>query len=76
MSDKEARRVYVIEQLIKGKITVKQAAVLLGLSERQIKRLKKGVLEKGVGFLAHGNRGRKPKHAIDPWLPPVARCKL
>lgn len=65
MSDKEARRVYVIEQLIKEKITVKQAAVLLGLSDRQIKRLKKGVQEKGVGFLAHGNRGRKPKHAID-----------
>lgn len=64
MSSKEARRVYVMEQVGERKITIRQAAEFLGLSERQVKRLKKGMKEKGVAALAHGNRGRTPKHTI------------
>jgi transposase len=64
LSTKEARRVYVMEQVVAGKITVRQGAKYLGLSERQVKRLKKGMKEKGVAALAHGNRGRTPKHTI------------
>lgn len=64
MSKKEARRVYVMEQVVEGKMTVRQGAECLGLSERQVKRLKKGMKEKGVAALAHGNRGRTPKHTI------------
>lgn len=64
LSQKEAKRVYVMEQVMSGKVTVKQAAELLSLSKRQIKRLKKGMKQEGVAFLAHKNRGRKPKHAI------------
>jgi len=40
------------------------AAVSLGLSERQIKRLKKGVMQEGAAFLIHKNTGRQPHHAI------------
>src|SRR5690554_5047606 len=64
LKPKEARRVNVVEQLVKGTITVSQAAQLLCLSERQVKRIKKGVKEQGLSYLAHKNRGRKPKHAI------------
>jgi hypothetical protein len=64
LSAKEARRVYVMEQVLDGKLTIKLAAELLGLSERQVKRLKKGMKEKGVAALMHGNRGRTPKHTI------------
>jgi len=64
LKPKEARRVHVMELLVAGKLTVSEAAQLLGLSERQVKRLKKGVSEQGIGFLAHKNRGRKPKHAL------------
>lgn len=64
LSKKEARRVYVMEQVVEGKMTVRQGAECLGLSERQVKRLKKGMKEKGVAALAHGNRGRSPKHTI------------
>ena len=53
-----------MEQVVQGQLTVSQAASLLSLSERQIKRLKKGVKEEGISFLAHKNRQRKPKHAI------------
>ncbi|AER66042.1 hypothetical protein Tlie_0303 [Thermovirga lienii DSM 17291] len=63
LSEKESRRVYVMERLLEGVVTVKDASCVLGLSERQIKRLKAGVKERGIAALAHGNRGRKPKHA-------------
>ncbi|HHY45663.1 MAG TPA: integrase, partial [Firmicutes bacterium] len=48
MSTKEARKVYVMERVVAGKMTVRQGAEYLGLSERQVKRLKKGMKEKGV----------------------------
>lgn len=64
LSQKEARRLYVIEQTIAGNLTIRQAAELLKLSCRQVKRLKKGVAISGAASLAHRNRGRKPKHAV------------
>lgn len=64
MNVKEARRVYVMQQVAAGGLTVRQAAGLLNLSERQVKRLKKGMKKKGEAALVHGNRGRTPKHAI------------
>ncbi len=64
MTTKEARRVYVMEQVLEGKLTIRFAAEHLNLSERQVKRLKKGMKEKGVQALVHGNRGRTPKHSI------------
>lgn len=64
MSPKESRRVHVMEQVMAGSITIRQAAEFLNLSPRQIKRLKRGMREEGVSALAHKNRGRKPKHAV------------
>jgi hypothetical protein len=42
----------------------RDAAGVLNLSERQIKRLKAGVKKEGEVFVIHKNRGRKPKHTI------------
>lgn len=64
MSPREARRVAVMEQVLAGKATIAQAALALGLSQRQVKRLKGGMLKEGTAFLAHKNRGKKPKHAL------------
>ncbi|MBO8138822.1 MAG: helix-turn-helix domain-containing protein [Desulfotomaculum sp.] len=64
LSKKETHRAVVITQVIDGTMTIREAAEVLALSERHVKRLKKGVKEEGIGFLAHKNRGRKPKHAI------------
>lgn len=64
MNRKEAKRVFVVEQLIAGKLNIEQAAQLLDLSERQVKRIKKGVKEQGIEFLVHKNRGKVPKHAL------------
>ncbi|MGI6574922.1 MAG: helix-turn-helix domain-containing protein [bacterium] len=54
----------VINQIIDKVISIREAAELLNLSERQVMRLKKGVKEQGSGFIINKNRGRKPSHAI------------
>ena len=64
MTKKELVRIYVIKSLIDDKMTSRDAAEVLNLSERQIKRLKAGVKKDGEVFVIHKNRGRKPKHAI------------
>lgn len=64
MTKKELVRVYVIKSLIEGRMTSRDAAEVLSLSERQIKRLKAGVKKDGEVFVVHKNRGRKPKHTI------------
>ena len=53
-----------IEQVVDGKITNRQAAEVLGLTKRQIIRLKERMKTEGVAGLAHKNRGRIPKHAV------------
>src|SRR4030043_245109 len=49
---------------IEGRCTTGEAAKLLQLSRRHVKRLRKALREEGPAGLAHGNRGRKPAHAI------------
>jgi len=69
MTQKEMTRLRVINQTIDKVITIREAAELLDLSERQVIRLKKGVLKEGPAFIIHKNRGRKPKHALSDELP-------
>jgi len=64
MSQKQLGRYVTISKLIEKQLTVKQAAISLGLSTRQIIRLKKGVREFGAHALIHKNSGRKPSHAL------------
>ena len=68
MSQKQLSRYVTISKLIEKKLTVKEAAISLGLSTRQILRLKKGVKTSGANALIHKNSGRKPSHAIDKFL--------
>jgi len=61
LSQKELQRVSVISACIKGDMACARAAVLLCLSVRHVKRLKKRMREDGEAALAHANRGR-PSH--------------
>jgi hypothetical protein len=70
MTQKEITRLRVINQIIDKVITVREAAELLSLSERQVIRLKGGVLKDGPAFIIHKNRGRKPKHALSDEIGP------
>jgi transposase len=64
LNHKEQARATVIMMAIEGRCTTEEAAKLLQLSRRQVKRLKKALREEGPAGLAHGNRGREPAHAI------------
>lgn len=64
MTQKEMMKLQVINRAIDGTLSVKEAAALLALSERQIKRLKKGVRSQGPSFIIHKNKNRPPAHTI------------
>lgn len=58
MSQKEVKKYDIIKKLIEKKLNGSEAANLLNLTVRQIRRLKGRVVENGIGGLAHGNRGK------------------
>lgn len=62
---KEKQKYDVIKKLVETNGNKERARIKLGLkSIRQINRLIAGYKEYGKEFFIHGNRGRKPKHAI------------
>ena len=66
MSQKELQRVKVIENAVAGHISVAEAARLLQLSPRQVKRLKQRAVPGEVDWVRHGNRGgRSPRRTAD-----------
>lgn len=65
MNEKELERFGIISRLIAKEIKTKEAAKLLDISIRQVKRLKVKVREKGAGGLIHKNRGRDSNRKID-----------
>jgi transposase len=61
---KEQKRLHVLNELEAGRITNARAAEMIGVSERQIYRLKKVCRSEGAKALAHGNRGRASPRRI------------
>jgi transposase len=64
LSKTELKRVKVLERLLGGIMSHSEAAVILGISSRQLRRLKTKYVQEGEQGLIHGNRGRKPKHTL------------
>lgn len=64
LNRKEQTRVRVITMVMEGRCSAAEAAQLLQLSRRHVLRLKKAFREEGPHALAHGNRGRRPAHAV------------
>jgi transposase len=58
LTRQEQKRLKVLNQVQVGRITGQQAAILLGLSLRQERRLAASYRRRGAAALAHGNRGR------------------
>lgn len=65
MSVKELRRVSVIQQVMEKKLRQVEASRLLGLTDRQIRRMVRRVQNEGEGGLAHRSRGKRSNRAID-----------
>jgi Helix-turn-helix domain len=58
MTAREQQRARVLVRVVAGQLTVAECAALLGLSERQVWRLRRALADGGPAGLAHGNRGR------------------
>lgn len=65
MNKKEELKAHIIKCCIDGNMTVKQAAIRLGFSERYVKKLKARFKEYGASSMLHGNCGRQPKRTLD-----------
>ena len=61
---KDEKRIKIIDRVFQGELTVIQAALVMGVSERQCYRVKARVKKSGAKGVVHGNRGRPSKRKI------------
>lgn len=66
LSKQEEQRAIILGQVGAGVLGVAQAAVLIGVSERQVRRLVAAYQRDGPRGIVHGNRGRSPAHSTSP----------
>ena len=59
VSQRELHRMHVVRLTIEGRESVGRGARLLGISARQMKRLRRKMREQGVEGLVHGNHGQQ-----------------
>jgi transposase len=68
LNKKEQRRLMVLNGIEIGRITTREAAEVLDLSLRHVRRILAAYRKEGAAALAHGNRGSKPHNALDDGL--------
>lgn len=66
MTVREQRQARVLTRVLLGELTMAEGSIELGLSERQLWRLRGAYVEAGPAGLVHGNRGRLSARRIDP----------
>ena len=64
LNQQEQARLQVLNALLEYHLPTAQAAEVLGISERQVRRVLAAYRREGAAALVHGNRGRKPRNAI------------
>ncbi len=64
MSQRQWKRLDAVDRIGRGTLTVVEAAQVLGLSTRQVRRLRRAVEERGSKAVVHGNTGRAPAHRL------------
>lgn len=69
LNTRDQLRLSVTHEAESGAICGKEAAALLGLSVRQVRRILAAYRREGVASVPHGNRGRRPPHALAPEVP-------
>ena len=63
LTPKEQSRLQVLGSLATEHMTLDQAAELMGVSPRHVRRILAAYRERGAAALAHGHRGRRPTNA-------------
>jgi len=68
LTTKEQNRLQTLNGVLEKHWPMREAAKLMGVSERQGWRILAAYRKEGAAALAHGNRGRTPANAIPPAL--------
>ena len=66
MAEWQWKRWDVLQRLERGTLTMGEAAQVLRLSIRQVRRLRRRAERDGRQVVLHGNRGRAPTHTLAP----------
>lgn len=66
LNPKQQRDVEILTRLEAGVLDVSTAAELLGVSARQVRRLRVRFRQEGMAAVIHGNCGRTPANRTDP----------
>ena len=64
LNAREQQRAMVLNRVEREGLTGEEAAELMGLSLRQVRRLLAGYRKEGIAALAHGNRDRTAVHRL------------
>ena len=65
LTQKEQTRLKVLNSVLEDRVSVCQAAEVMGVSERHTRRMLRAYRNDGARALSHGNRGRRPTNSID-----------
>ncbi len=66
MNPKQQRTVEILTRLETGAVDAGTAAAVLGVSPRQVRRLRARFRQQGMAAVIHGNRGRSPANRSAP----------
>lgn len=75
MSKIEKKKLRVINKLINGEINGTKAAKMLNITTRQVRNLKRQVLNEGIDGVVHKNKNYKPYNTYDEEISTFV-CKL
>jgi len=64
MSQKELRRLHVIHKVLDNKLKQVEAAEVICLSDRQIRRMVKRIIKEGDSGITHRSRGKRSNRAL------------
>ena len=72
LNQREQARLQVLNSVMEYQLSRAQAAEILGISERQLRRVLAAYRRDGAAALVHGNRGRKPRNTVPEELAAAA----
>src|SRR2546428_13045677 len=70
LTQRAEQQLVVLHALDRGELRMAEAADLLGLSTRQVPRLRQAYRRHAPKALAHGNRGPRAPRRVDDAIPP------
>ena len=68
MTTREWKRLDVVQRVERGALTAVEASQVLGISTRQLRRLRRQVRRRGTDGVVHGNTGRPPCNRLSDTL--------